>query len=495
MIFLIIPVKVVSLRNKKSKAMTIRPVSDNKKQFLDLLLLGDEQESMIDRYLEQGDLFALYDGDLKSVCVIVGIDDSTCELKNIATYEKYQGQGYGSALVNYLFDYYKDKYKTMLVGTGDVPSALSFYRHCGFEPSHRVKNFFTDNYDHPMSDNGIQLVDMVYLKKDLSAGKVFHIRPATVSDIPEMTELYKNTILTVNRKDYSAEEVEEWASCGNDIRHLCESFAEQYYIVAENDKGKIVGFASINDTGYMHTLFVHKDFQHQGIATLLYRAIEKHAKEKGVEKITSEVSITARPFFEKQGFVVDEEQKRKANKLFLTNYKMIKQLNMEFVLRKFSDSDLTSLVKYANNYNIARFLTNGFPHPYSEEDGQRFLSMASNNPGIFAIDIDGEAVGSIGIFPQSDIHEKNAEMGYWLAEPFWGKGIIPRAIKEIVEYGFKTFDITRIFARPFSTNSASQRVLEKAGFVCEARLKDAIYKNGNYMDELIYAIRKDEQKI
>ncbi len=151
----------------KSKAITIKLISDHKKQFLDLLLLGDEQESMIDRYLEKGDLFALYDGDLKSVCVVVAINDSTCELKNIATYEKYQGQGYGSTLIYYLSDYYKDKYKTMLVGTGNVPSALSFYSHCGFEPSHRIKNFFTDNYDHPIFEDGIQLVDMVYLKMDL----------------------------------------------------------------------------------------------------------------------------------------------------------------------------------------------------------------------------------------------------------------------------------------------------------------------------------------
>ncbi len=145
----------------------IRPVSENKKQFLDLLLLGDEQESMIDCYLEQGGLFALYDGDLKSVCVVVAIDDSVCELKNIATYEKYQRQGYGSVLINYLFDYYKDKYKTMLVGTGDVPSVLSFYKRLGFEPSHRIKNFFTDNYDHPMFEDSLQLVDMVYLKRNL----------------------------------------------------------------------------------------------------------------------------------------------------------------------------------------------------------------------------------------------------------------------------------------------------------------------------------------
>ncbi len=149
------------------REMAIRLIPENKKQFLDLLLLADEQESMIDRYLERGDLFALYDGDLKSVCVVVAVDSSTCELKNIATYEKYQGQGYGRALIDYLFDYYKDTYKTMLVGTGDCPSILSFYKRCGFELSHRVKNFFTDHYDHPIFEEGVQLVDMVYLKREL----------------------------------------------------------------------------------------------------------------------------------------------------------------------------------------------------------------------------------------------------------------------------------------------------------------------------------------
>ena len=166
---------------------------------------------------------------------------------------------------------------------------------------------------------------------------------------------------------------------------------------------------------------------------------------------------------------------------------------MNFTLRPFRDSDLTSLVKYANNYNIAKYLTNQFPHPYTDEDGRKFISSVSNsNPvNVFTIEVNGEAAGAIGIFPQSDIHEKNAEMGYWLAEPFWGNGIMTRAIGETVEYGFKTFDIILIFARPFSINPASQRVLEKAGFVCEARLKNAIYKNGSYMDELIYSIRKN----
>jgi len=145
----------------------IEKIIENKKQFLDLLLLADEQENMIDKYLPSGDLFALYDDDLKSVCVVVPINSETCELKNIATYEKYRGKGYGRALINFIFDFYKNMYKTMFVGTGEMPTILSFYENCGFKKSYRVKNFFTDNYDHPIFEGNTQLIDMIYLKKDL----------------------------------------------------------------------------------------------------------------------------------------------------------------------------------------------------------------------------------------------------------------------------------------------------------------------------------------
>lgn len=147
--------------------MLIKQITDNKKRFLDLLLLGDEQESMIDRYLESGDLFALYDDELIAVCVVSEEDSATCELKNMAVYEQFQRQGYGRLLIEYISDFYKDRYKTMLVGTGEVPSILSFYKRCGFELSHRVKNFFTDNYDHIMIEEGVQLIDMIYLKKNI----------------------------------------------------------------------------------------------------------------------------------------------------------------------------------------------------------------------------------------------------------------------------------------------------------------------------------------
>jgi len=145
----------------------IEKIIENKKQYLDLLLLADEQENMIDKYLPVSDLFALYDDDLKSVCVVMPINSETCELKNIATYEKYQGKGYARALINYIFDFYKNDYKTMVVGTGETPAILSFYESCGFVKSYRVKNFFTDNYDHPIFEGDIQLIDMIYLKKEI----------------------------------------------------------------------------------------------------------------------------------------------------------------------------------------------------------------------------------------------------------------------------------------------------------------------------------------
>jgi len=161
---------------------------------------------------------------------------------------------------------------------------------------------------------------------------------------------------------------------------------------------------------------------------------------------------------------------------------------MDYKLRKWKKTDFESLAEHANNFNIAKWLTNQFPFPYTNEDGKNYLDLIEkDNPTkVFAIEVEGKAVGSIGIFPQSDIHEKSAEIGYWLSEQYWRKGIISKAIQEVVQYGFETFDIVRIFARPFSTNIGSQKVLEKTGFELEARLKQALYKNGEYLDELIY---------
>lgn len=167
---------------------------------------------------------------------------------------------------------------------------------------------------------------------------------------------------------------------------------------------------------------------------------------------------------------------------------------MNIAIRKWTISDLENLQKYANNKNISDNLADAFPNPYTNEDAVKFLERVSNdNPTkIFAITLDNQAIGSIGFFPDSDIHRKNAALAYWIAEPFWGKGVAPKAIKLILEYGFKNFDVVRAYAKPFGRNLNSHRVLEKSGFSLEATLKRSIYKNGQFLDELIYSITKEK---
>ena len=145
--------------------MIIKQVFDDKKKYLDLLLLADEQEDMVDKYLDCGEMFILDDDGVKAECIITKEDDGVYELKNIAVLPKYQHRGYGKILIDFLFSNFYDC-KTMFVGTGDVPSTLNFYIKCGFIKSHRIKNFFTDNYDHMIFEDGKQLIDMVYLKRN-----------------------------------------------------------------------------------------------------------------------------------------------------------------------------------------------------------------------------------------------------------------------------------------------------------------------------------------
>lgn len=152
--------------------MDIRKVTGNKKEFIDLLLLADEQENMIDKYLEHGDMFILDDNGVKAECVVTKEADGSYELKNIAVLHDCQGKGYGKGLIDFLFSHYPDC-TIMLAGTGDVPSALGFYQKCGFSESHRIKNFFTDNYDHPIFEDGKQLIDMIYLKRKRQENRIY----------------------------------------------------------------------------------------------------------------------------------------------------------------------------------------------------------------------------------------------------------------------------------------------------------------------------------
>ena len=147
--------------------MVIKEIVDDKMLYMDLLLLADEQEDMIHRYLEKGTMYVLDDNGVKAECIVTDEGNGILEIKNIAVKPEYQGRGYGKTLINFLIHRYTGKYAILQVGTGDSPLSIPFYENCGFVRSHSISNFFTDNYDHPIYESGIQLVDMVYLQRPL----------------------------------------------------------------------------------------------------------------------------------------------------------------------------------------------------------------------------------------------------------------------------------------------------------------------------------------
>ena len=161
--------KLFGLKNRDSKVrlMKIIEIKENKKQYLDLLLLADEQEDMVDRYLDSVKMYVLDDNGVKCECVITDEKNDILEIKNIATVPEYQGKGYARALIEFIVNNYREQYAILQVGTGDSPLTIPFYEKCGFVRSHIISNFFTDNYDHPIYESGIQLVDMVYLQRPL----------------------------------------------------------------------------------------------------------------------------------------------------------------------------------------------------------------------------------------------------------------------------------------------------------------------------------------
>jgi len=159
-------------------------------------------------------------------------------------------------------------------------------------------------------------------------------------------------------------------------------------------------------------------------------------------------------------------------------------------LRRWAASDKESLVRYANNRNIWINMMDVFPHPYTEEDGARWLARVATEqakPTRLAIDLDGEAIGGVGVTPMTDVDCKTANISYWLGEPFWGRGIATYALKLLTAYAFANFDLERLQAGVFEWNPGSARVLEKAGYQFEGRLRRSIFKDGRIGDALFYA--------
>jgi RimJ/RimL family protein N-acetyltransferase len=158
-------------------------------------------------------------------------------------------------------------------------------------------------------------------------------------------------------------------------------------------------------------------------------------------------------------------------------------------IRSWCFADAAALQRYANNRNIWLNLRDSFPHPYTLADSNAFLSQVTQEEPetSFAIATSSEAIGGIGLRLGADVHRKTAELGYWLAEKFWGRGIMSQAVAEFVPQAFEMFDLQRIYAKPFDTNRASMRILEKAGFVCEGRMRANVLKDGVVLDSCLYA--------
>lgn len=165
---------------------------------------------------------------------------------------------------------------------------------------------------------------------------------------------------------------------------------------------------------------------------------------------------------------------------------------MDFTLTKWEEKYVEDVAFFANNEKIARNLRNAFPYPYTAADARGYVLSCAADPETRqlcrAVTADGRAVGSVGIFLGTDVYEKSGELGYWLAEPYWGKGIMTKAVRRLCAEAFEKFDIARIYAEPFACNTGSRRVLEKAGFTLEGVMKRGVYKNGEYHDYCMYAL-------
>ena len=158
-------------------------------------------------------------------------------------------------------------------------------------------------------------------------------------------------------------------------------------------------------------------------------------------------------------------------------------------IRPWRLDDAESLAKHANNRKVWLGLRDLFPHPYTIDDAHEFLQkkITEQSATIFCIEIDGAAVGGIGIHPGQDVHRHTGELGYWLSEDFWGRGIMTEAVATFTDFCFENFSLRRIYAEPFANNPASARVLEKAGFTFEGRVKNNVVKDGQLLDSLLYA--------
>lgn len=239
------------------------------------------------------------------------VDDETPSL-SISLYPEYRSKGIGSRLMSEVIELLDRKgYNRVSLSVQKANYATNMYLKLGFKIVKETAEEF------------------VMVKEIFRETSKYKIRQLEERDIPEMQELFRSTVLNINIKHYTQEEVEDWASCGDNPGRWKELLFYNQYIGAFNEENLMIGFSSMNKEGYLHSMFIHKDWQGKGVATQLLSEVEHMARQYKVTEITTEVSLTARPFFEKKGYEVVNIQKCRANKLELTNFVMRKLLDRQ----------------------------------------------------------------------------------------------------------------------------------------------------------------------
>ena len=277
--------------------MNIETISVDKKRFLPLLLLADEQESMIDRYLERGDLFVMNDGQRTiAVAVVTDEGDGTCELKNLAVAPDRQRKGYGRQMVEFLCRHYADVCHTMLVGTGDSRRTVSFYKNNGFTYSHTVPGFFTANYDHPIIEEGKTLTDMIYFRKKLTRLRSLSFSERTDELTNALLRLWEASV-QASHHFLTEEDIQRLAPFAGEAIRGIETLLVMY------QGNRPVAFMGV-ENGKIEMLFVAPDSFGSGFGKRLVRiAIERH-RARYVD--VNEQNPEAEGFYRHLGFSVFE---------------------------------------------------------------------------------------------------------------------------------------------------------------------------------------------
>jgi ribosomal protein S18 acetylase RimI-like enzyme len=370
----------------------VRLVTVNKKDYMPLLLLGDEQESYIDAYLERGDLFALYGGDLKSVCVVTDEGGGVLEIQNLATDTRYQQQGYATCLINYVANHYAGQYGKIILGTGDVPGVLSFYEKCGFVKTHRIADYFTTHYDHPMIEDGVLLKDKVYLERKLKSRDV-RVREITRADYPVLEDFLYNAIFVPLGEEMPPREI----IFTPEIYIYIKDFSGKHGdcgVVAEQD-GKIIGaawtriipaYGHIDDDTPELAISVLPEYRGQNIGTMMMNQLFDLLRERGYKRTSLSVQQDnpAVNFYKRLGYKITDE---KADHVGHEDYIMVKELKI--TLRPFCDKDIPLMERWLYADHVKPW----YEHPLDwlkelrERDGE--FSFITH----LIAEIDGEPIG------------------------------------------------------------------------------------------------------